>query len=63
MNIYKKATVALLSITLALPVFALNLDQAIDSLGQAKANGLVGEQADGYLGVVKMKVMPAKLPS
>ena len=53
MNIYKKATVALLSITLALPVFALNLDQAIDSLGQAKVNGLVGEQADGYLGVVK----------
>ena len=53
MNIYKKATIALLSIILALPVFALNLDQAINELSQAKANGLVGEQADGYLGVVK----------
>ncbi|MCX8586786.1 YdbL family protein [Gilliamella sp. B3023] len=49
----KKAIVALLSILLAMPVFALNLDQAINSLPQAKANGLVGEQTDGYLGVVK----------
>lgn len=49
----KKAIVALLSILLAMPVFALNLDQAINSLPQAKVNGLVGEQTDGYLGVVK----------
>lgn len=49
----KKAIVALLSILLVMPVFALNLDQAINSLPQAKANGLVGEQTDGYLGVVK----------
>jgi uncharacterized protein len=53
MNICKKATVILLSIMLAFPLFALNLDQAMSSLSQAKANGLLGEQADGYLGVVK----------
>ena len=34
-------------------MFALNLDQAINALSQAKASGLVGEQEDGYLCVVK----------
>ncbi|WP_085246969.1 YdbL family protein [Gilliamella mensalis] len=53
MTICKKATVALLSVVLSFSVFALNLEQAIDSLSQAKAQGIVGEQADGYLGVVK----------
>jgi uncharacterized protein len=53
MTICKKATIALLSIMLSFSTFALNLEQAMDSLSQAKAQGLVGEQADGYLGVVK----------
>jgi uncharacterized protein len=53
MTICKKAIIALLSTALSFSAFALNLDQAIDSLSQAKAQGIVGEQADGYLGVVK----------
>lgn len=53
MKIFKKATIVLLSAILSFPVLALTLDQAMSSLSQAKANGLVGEQADGYLGVVK----------
>lgn len=53
MRIYKKATIVILSAILSFPVLALTLDQAMSSLSQAKANGLVGEQADGYLGVVK----------
>ncbi|OCG18367.1 MULTISPECIES: YdbL family protein [unclassified Gilliamella] len=53
MTIFKKVTVALLLIVLSYSAFALNLEQAMDSLSQAKAQGVVGEQADGYLGVVK----------
>ncbi|OCG23301.1 hypothetical protein A9G11_06020 [Gilliamella sp. wkB108] len=53
MAIYKKVTVALFSIVLSFSSVALTLDQAMDSLSQAKAKGLVGEQADGYLGIVK----------
>ncbi len=37
---------------ISLPVLAMNLQQAMAALGQAKAQGLVGEQANGYLGVV-----------
>lgn len=53
MNIYKKVMIAVLTLALSLPVMALTLEQAMDSLSQAKAAGLVGEQSDGYLGVVK----------
>ncbi len=53
MTIYKKFTIVFLTAALSFPVFALNLEQAINVLGQAKVNGLVGEQADGYLGVVR----------
>lgn len=38
---------------LSLPVLAMNLQQAMAALGNAKAQGLVGEQANGYLGVVQ----------
>lgn len=38
---------------LSLPVLAMNLQQAMAALGQAKAQGLVGEQTNGYLGVVQ----------
>ena len=38
---------------LSLPVVAMNLQQAMAALGNAKAQGLVGEQANGYLGVVQ----------
>ncbi|OCG06939.1 hypothetical protein A9G13_08090 [Gilliamella sp. wkB178] len=53
MTIYKKVTIALLTMILSFAACALTLDQAMDSLSQAKAKGLVGEQADGYLGIVK----------
>ncbi|MCX8643067.1 MULTISPECIES: YdbL family protein [unclassified Gilliamella] len=53
MTIYKKVSCVLLSMVLSFSVFALNLDQAMDALSQAKAQGFVGEQDDGYLGVVK----------
>ena len=38
---------------LSLPVLAMNLQQAMAALAQAKAQGLVGEQANGYLGAVQ----------
>ncbi len=37
---------------LSLPVLAMDLQQAMSALGPAKAQGLVGEQPNGYLGVV-----------
>ncbi len=36
----------------ALPLMAMTLQQAMSSLPEAKSQGWVGEQADGYLGVV-----------
>jgi len=38
---------------LSLPVLAINLQQAMAALGQAKEQGLVGEQANGYLAAVQ----------
>lgn len=35
------------------PVLAMSLQEAMAALGTAKEQGLVGEQANGYLGVVK----------
>ena len=43
----------LLALTLSLPAYALNLNQAMSALGDAKAGGHLGEQPNGYLGVVK----------
>lgn len=37
---------------LALNVHAMNLSSAMQQLDSAKSNGLVGEQINGYLGVV-----------
>ncbi len=42
-----------LALALSLPVLALDLSQASAALGQAKAAGQIGEQPNGYLGVVK----------
>lgn len=53
MNLRKAITVSLLTATLSLPVAAMNLNEAMSSLGQAKASGQVGEMANGYLGIVK----------
>lgn len=38
---------------LSQPLLAMDLQQAMTALPVAKAQGLVGEQPDGYLGVVK----------
>lgn len=35
------------------PLAAMSLSEAMGALGEAKAQGLVGEQPDGYLGVVR----------
>lgn len=43
----------LLALSLSLPAYALNLNQAMSALGHAKASGQLGEQPNGYLGVVK----------
>jgi hypothetical protein len=37
----------------SLPVLAMNLQQAMAALTEAKVQGLVGEQPNGYLGVVE----------
>lgn len=53
MSLRKTLTISFLMGLLTLPVYALSLNEAMSALGTAKSNGLVGEQADGYLGVVK----------
>lgn len=40
-------------LALSLPVLAMNLQQAMAALSQAKAQGMVGEQPNGYLGVIQ----------
>lgn len=42
----------LLALLLSAPALALNLNQAMSALPEAKAAGLLGEQPNGYLGVV-----------
>jgi uncharacterized protein YdbL (DUF1318 family) len=44
--------VALLA-SLTLPAFAVSLNEAMSALSGAKESGLVGEQPNGYLGVVQ----------
>ncbi len=45
--------ILLASSLLSTQVLALDLNGAMSSLGQAKSAGLVGEQPNGYLGVVQ----------
>lgn len=51
----KKIQLMLLALlfSLSLPVMAMNLQQAMSGLPTAKSQGLVGEQANGYLGVIQ----------
>lgn len=42
-----------LMLAVSLPVMAMNLQQAMAALSQSKSQGLVGEQPNGYLGVVQ----------
>ncbi len=54
MKLFTVLKLSLCSVLLAvsLPLMAMDLQQAMSSLSAAKAQGLVGEQPDGYLGVV-----------
>jgi len=56
-----KSLLLIVGLTLALPVMALNLQQAMSSLPTAKEQGLVGEQPNGYLGVVKAEGEAAEI--
>jgi uncharacterized protein len=47
-----KLSLCSLLLAISLPLMAMDLQQAMSNLSSAKAQGLVGEQADGYLGVV-----------
>ena len=47
-----KISICSILLALALPLMAMDLQQAMSKLGEAKTQGVVGEQPDGYLGVV-----------
>ncbi|MAB97782.1 YdbL family protein [Pseudomonas marincola] len=53
MTLPKRIASLMLLLSLSLPALAMNLNEAMSELGSAKANGLVGEMPNGYLGVVK----------
>ncbi|GGY61802.1 hypothetical protein GCM10011613_01550 [Cellvibrio zantedeschiae] len=54
MKIFKliKPVLCAALLVISLPLMAMTLQQAMSSLGDVKAQGLVGEKPDGYLGVV-----------
>ncbi len=53
MTLFKYIVSLLLLLSLSLPAAALNLNEAMSALGDAKASGQLGEMPNGYLGVVK----------
>lgn len=53
MTIYRRGALLLLTLCLSAPVWALDLNGAMAALGEAKVAGQLGEQPDGYLGVVR----------
>jgi uncharacterized protein YdbL (DUF1318 family) len=53
MSFYRRATLVLLSCCLSLPAWALDLNGAMSALPEAKAAGYLGEQPNGYLGVIR----------
>lgn len=53
MTLATRIATLLLSLCLSLPALALDLSGAMQALGGAKAAGQLGEQSDGYLGVVR----------
>ena len=52
MKAYLKLTSLLLALLLALPAAAMTLNEAMSALPAAKSAGQLGEQPNGYLGVV-----------
>lgn len=53
MTLCKRIASLLLLLSLSAPALAMNLNEAMSALGDAKASGLIGETPSGYLGVVK----------
>lgn len=53
MTLTKRIATLLLALGLSLPALALDLTGAMSALPAAKSAGQLGEQADGYLGVVQ----------
>ncbi|SDI88127.1 hypothetical protein SAMN05216588_12751 [Pseudomonas flavescens] len=53
MSLIKPFAGLLLLLSLSLPAHAISLNEAMSALGDAKASGQLGEQPNGYLGVVK----------
>lgn len=47
-----KCLVGVIALVIAIPVMAMNLQQAMSTLSSAKDRGIVGEMPNGYLGVV-----------
>ena len=52
MKLQRTLACALLALSLSLPALAMNLNEAMSALGSAKSSGQLGEQPNGYLGVV-----------
>lgn len=50
---YLKGVAITTLFAVSLPLMAMDLQQAMAALSQAKSQGLVGEQANGYLGTVQ----------
>lgn len=61
MKLRSKLGYGLLALCLSLPAWALNLNEAMSALGSAKAGGQLGEQPDGYLGVVSASGQAAEI--
>ncbi|MCY1547580.1 hypothetical protein D9M68_836480 [compost metagenome] len=61
MTLHKRIASLLLLLSLSLPALALNLNEAMSALGDAKASGQLGEMPNGYLGVVKAEGQAAEI--
>ncbi|WP_339082814.1 YdbL family protein [Pseudomonas sp. TMP9] len=61
MTMYKRLASLLLLLSLSLPAVALNLNEAMSALGDAKASGQLGEMPNGYLGVVSNTAQAAEI--
>lgn len=53
MTLSKRIASLFLLLSLSLPALAMNLNDAMSALGDAKFSGQLGEMPNGYLGVVK----------
>lgn len=58
-----KSFIACILLVCSLPLMAMTLQQAMSSLSEVKAQGLVGEKPDGYLGVVSNSGSAAEIVS